>query len=94
MLSGRPDAAHHAGEMDVLHQAGRETKKSWDWQEFLALPAEPVTIDIHCVTRWSKLDTRWTGRAGGHPSRGIEHDASYVLAFCDGGYTTNMPSRT
>src|SRR3954462_481051 len=30
---------------------------SWSWQEFLALPSETITTDIHCVTKWSKLDT-------------------------------------
>ena len=38
-----------------------EAKKSWTWQEFQALPSETVTTDIHCVTRWSKLDTLWQG---------------------------------
>ena len=39
---------------------GRETK-SWTWDEFRALPTETLTTDIHCVTRWSKLDTDWEG---------------------------------
>jgi DMSO/TMAO reductase YedYZ molybdopterin-dependent catalytic subunit len=34
---------------------------SWTWEELLALPAETPTVDIHCVTKWSKLDTRWEG---------------------------------
>src|SRR3984893_14872957 len=33
---------------------------SWPWEEFVALPSETVTVDIHCVTKWSKLDTAWT----------------------------------
>ena len=70
---------------------GVETRKSWSWQEFRALPAESVTVDIHCVTRWSKLDTQWRGVSVDTLLTGIEHEASYVLAFCDGGYTTNMP---
>jgi DMSO/TMAO reductase YedYZ molybdopterin-dependent catalytic subunit len=70
---------------------GVETKKSWNWQEFRALPTESVTVDIHCVTRWSKLDTQWRGVSVDTLLADIEHDASYVLAFCDGGYTTNMP---
>jgi DMSO/TMAO reductase YedYZ molybdopterin-dependent catalytic subunit len=70
---------------------GGDTRKSWNWQEFRALPAESVTVDIHCVTRWSKLDTQWRGVSVDTLLTGIEHDASYVLAFCDGGYTTNMP---
>jgi DMSO/TMAO reductase YedYZ molybdopterin-dependent catalytic subunit len=70
---------------------GTETLKSWDWQEFRALPAESVTTDIHCVTRWSKLDTQWKGVSVDTLLAEVEHDASYVLAFCDGGYTTNLP---
>ena len=34
---------------------------SWPWKEFLELPAEMVTVDIHCVTKWSKFDTKWKG---------------------------------
>jgi DMSO/TMAO reductase YedYZ molybdopterin-dependent catalytic subunit len=70
---------------------GTAALRSWGWAEFLALPSEPVTTDIHCVTRWSKLDTRWTGVSVDTLLGGIEHDAAYVLAFCDGGYTTNLP---
>jgi DMSO/TMAO reductase YedYZ molybdopterin-dependent catalytic subunit len=33
----------------------------WTWDEFQALPHETVTTDIHCVTKWSKLDTVWEG---------------------------------
>jgi DMSO/TMAO reductase YedYZ molybdopterin-dependent catalytic subunit len=70
---------------------GGETKKSWTWQQFQALPADDVTVDIHCVTRWTKLDTRWRGVRVDTLLEQVEHDASYVLAFCDGGYTTNLP---
>src|SRR3981081_4171743 len=38
-----------------------EEAVSWSWTEFLALPSETFTVDIHCVTKWSKLDTTWTG---------------------------------
>lgn len=38
-----------------------EESVSWPWEEFVALPPETVTMDIHRVTRWSKLDTSWTG---------------------------------
>jgi DMSO/TMAO reductase YedYZ molybdopterin-dependent catalytic subunit len=33
----------------------------WTWDELLSLPTQPFTVDIHCVTKWSKLDTRWEG---------------------------------
>ena len=67
----------------------------WSWQEFQALPRETVTLDIHCVTGWSKLDTVWEGvsvdtliaEAG---ARGVE-PAPYAMATSDGGYTTNVP---
>ncbi|HSL26140.1 MAG TPA: molybdopterin-dependent oxidoreductase, partial [Acidimicrobiia bacterium] len=34
---------------------------SWTWNEFSNLPSGLVTVDIHCVTKWSKLDTTWEG---------------------------------
>jgi DMSO/TMAO reductase YedYZ molybdopterin-dependent catalytic subunit len=64
---------------------------SWPWEEFLALPAETVTVDIHCVTKWSKFDTAWRGVAVDTLLAGIEPKAQYVTAWCDGGYTTNLP---
>ena len=70
-----------------------ETLASWNWEEFLALPQTEVTVDIHCVTAWSKLDTRWKGVTietlmG---EAGLEPLDPYAMAFCDGGYTTNLP---
>src|SRR5919199_1735556 len=64
---------------------------SWTWDEFQALPSETVRKDIHCVTKWSKLDTVWEGVSVDTLLAGVEHDAGYVVAFCDGGYTTNLP---
>ena len=68
-----------------------EEAKRWTWEEFRALPSEAVTCDIHCVTKWSKLDTVWEGVAVDTLLEGVETDADYVVAFCDGGYTTNLP---
>src|SRR5918997_1748614 len=65
--------------------------RSWSWDEFLALPSEPIRCDIHCVTKWSKLDTVWEGVSVDTLLDEVDHDAAYVLAFCDGGYTTNLP---
>ena len=63
------------------------------WDEFRALPRKQVETDIHCVTRWTKLDTAWEGvpiqeilaRAQLRPS------ATHVLAHCEQGYTANLP---
>jgi len=70
-----------------------QTKKSWTWAEFRALPAETITADIHCVTRWSKLGTQWRGVPVESLLEAAAYDTPYVLAFCDGGYTTNLPVR-
>jgi DMSO/TMAO reductase YedYZ molybdopterin-dependent catalytic subunit len=73
----------------IMHE-GTPTK-TWTWTELRALPAETVTVDIHCVTRWSKLDTQWQAVSLDTLLAQVEHDAEYVLAFSDGGYTTNLP---
>jgi DMSO/TMAO reductase YedYZ molybdopterin-dependent catalytic subunit len=63
----------------------------WSWDEFRALPSETVTKDIHCVTKWSKLDSVWDGVSLDTLLEGVETAAEYTTAFCDGGYTTNVP---
>ena len=65
--------------------------RRWTWEEFRALPSEEVTVDIHCVTKWSKLDTVWQGVSVDMLLDGIETSAEHVVQFCDGGYTTNVP---
>ncbi len=65
--------------------------RSWSWDEFLALPTETVTVDIHCVTKWSKFDTTWTGVSVDLLLEGTEPWGEHVVAWCDGGYTTNLP---
>jgi DMSO/TMAO reductase YedYZ molybdopterin-dependent catalytic subunit len=63
---------------------------SWRWEEFLALPAQQVTVDIHCVTKWSKLDTSWRGVSLDTLLQNVETEGEYLTAWCDGGYTTNL----
>jgi DMSO/TMAO reductase YedYZ molybdopterin-dependent catalytic subunit len=65
--------------------------RRWTWDELRALPSETIIVDIHCVTKWSKLDTTWEGVSVDSLLDGVETSAEYVLAFCDGGYTTNLP---
>jgi len=65
--------------------------KRWTWNEFRALPSETITRDIHCVTKWSKLDTTWEGVSVDTLLEAVDSAADYVMAFCDGGYTTNLP---
>jgi len=75
-------------------QHGTERIAEWSWSQFQGLKQTRVTADIHCVTKWSKLDTRWEGvtidtllEAAGLPAA----PTSFVMAYSDGGYTTNLP---
>jgi len=65
--------------------------QTWSWAEFIALPAEEITVDIHCVTRWSKLDTVWRGVSLDTLLAEVETAADYALVHSYGGYTTNLP---
>jgi DMSO/TMAO reductase YedYZ molybdopterin-dependent catalytic subunit len=76
-----------------LEDEGGTVLHRYAWKDFLALPATEITTDIHCVTKWSKLDTRWKGVTfeailGG---AGVTAPTAYVMALCTGGYTTNVP---
>ena len=63
------------------------------WQDFKALPRKTVSSDIHCVTRWTKLDTTWEGVAIQEVLglAQLKPSASHVLAHCEQGYTANVP---
>ncbi len=65
--------------------------KRWTWEAFRALPHKMVTADIHCVTKWSKPDTHWEGVSVDTLLEQVEYDATHVITFSDGGYTTNLP---
>ena len=90
MLSAGPTPQTPLPEWTFSITQGGDTLKSWTWQEMRALPAETVTADIHCVTRWSKLGTQWRGVPVDTLLDQVAAEARYVLAFCDGGYTTNL----
>lgn len=70
-----------------------KTSITWNWQEFQELPSKSYTKDIHCVTKWSKLDTHWLGVSVDTLLSYVElvPNAQYVKAYCYGGYTTNIP---
>jgi DMSO/TMAO reductase YedYZ molybdopterin-dependent catalytic subunit len=67
--------------------------QEWTWEEVQTLPAASFEGDIHCVTRWSKLGTSFAGVSVDTLLEAAEPlpDASHVVAFCYGGYTTNLP---
>ncbi len=63
----------------------------WTWDELHGLQEQEVVKDIHCVTTWSKLATRWRGVSVQTLLDEVEPRGAHVMAFCDGGYTTNLP---
>jgi DMSO/TMAO reductase YedYZ molybdopterin-dependent catalytic subunit len=76
-------------QLGVTTEAGQ--RHTWSWPELLALPNETITVDLHCVTKWSKLGSSWRGVRIDTLLEDVETAADYVLAHSYGGYTTNMP---
>jgi DMSO/TMAO reductase YedYZ molybdopterin-dependent catalytic subunit len=70
-----------------------EHELRFTWDEFLALPRVVVNADMHCVTRWSKLDNTWEGVSARSiiEAAGVKPEARFVLFHSDGGYTANIP---
>ena len=96
VLSAGPTPRTSLAQWDfkILDEAGHSIR--WSWDEFQLLPRETPTVDIHCVTKWSKFDTRWEGVSvdtllEAARAKGVA-DSPFVLAFADGGYTTNLPA--
>src|SRR5918999_767899 len=90
VLSAGPTPRTPLAQWDFTIRGAVQPSRRWTWDEFRALPSETITVDIHCVTKWSKLDTVWEGVAVDTLLDGVETDGAYVTAFCDGGYTTNV----
>jgi DMSO/TMAO reductase YedYZ molybdopterin-dependent catalytic subunit len=69
------------------------TVKVFSWDEFSKLPRKKIFADMHCVTRWSKLDNTWEGV----PTRELLNhvtlapEAKFVMVHCEYGFTTNLP---
>ena len=70
-----------------------DTPLTLTWEQFKALPRKTVATDIHCVTRWTKLDTTWEGVPIQEILRlaGVRTTATHVLAHSEQGYTANVP---
>ena len=88
----RPDAAHAAGASGRSRSPARSTRSAaGPGRSSRRCRKETPTVDIHCVTTWSKFDTDWAGVSVDTLLDGVEPLGGYVTAFCDGGYTTNLP---
>ena len=91
VLSAGPTPHTPVEEWSLTIDGAVDEALSWSWEEFLALPSETFTVDIHCVTKWSKLDTTWTGVSVDTLLDGIDVFGAYTVAKSYGGYTTNLP---
>ena len=69
-----------------------EREASWTWEEFQRLPRVTFTSDVHCVTRWSKLDNTWEGVSIRELMKHVRPlpEATFVLQHADPDYTTNI----
>ena len=91
VLSAGPTPRVRLADWDFRLIGSLDAERRWTWDEFRKLPRERFTRDIHCVTKWSKLDTEWEGVSVDTLLSGVVTRATHVVAFCDGGYTTNLP---
>jgi DMSO/TMAO reductase YedYZ molybdopterin-dependent catalytic subunit len=85
-----PDSPLDRWDFTITDETGAEAAR-WTWDQLRDLPVENPTVDIHCVTSWSKLETTWEGVSLDTLLDEVETSADYAIAFCDGDYTTNLP---
>jgi DMSO/TMAO reductase YedYZ molybdopterin-dependent catalytic subunit len=91
VLSAGPTPRVDTGSWRFRLKTASGQVREWDWAGFRALPDEDITVDIHCVTKWSKLTTHWRGVSLDTLLAEAETSAQYLLAHSYGGYTTNLP---
>jgi DMSO/TMAO reductase YedYZ molybdopterin-dependent catalytic subunit len=91
VLSAGPTPRVDLSDWSFAIDGALDSPRQWTWEEFVALPSETPTVDIHCVTKWSKLDTTWRGVSLDRLLEQAHTEAKYVTAWSDGGYTTNLP---
>jgi len=72
-----------------------EEEHTWTWDLFQELPRTKITMDIHCVTKWSKFDTLWEGVSVrtliDEGFIKLKDSARYVIQHAEYGFTANLP---
>jgi DMSO/TMAO reductase YedYZ molybdopterin-dependent catalytic subunit len=63
------------------------------WEQLLELPSREITVDIHCVTRWSRFDTTFKGVHWSELAKLVspKPSARFVVAHAEQGFTSNIP---
>src|SRR5688500_5409469 len=92
VLTAGPTPRIALGDWSFTLKVGVRPVKRWTWEEFNNLPQTKMTRDIHCVTKWSKLNTPWTGVLIDDllAEAGLEPSTPYILAHSYDGYSTNV----
>jgi DMSO/TMAO reductase YedYZ molybdopterin-dependent catalytic subunit len=91
VLSAGPTPEISLDEWELSVTGAVDEPRRWTWAELQLLSQERTTVDIHCVTSWSKLDTAWEGVSVDTLLDGIDVFGAYVVVRSYGGYTTNLP---
>jgi DMSO/TMAO reductase YedYZ molybdopterin-dependent catalytic subunit len=91
VLTAGPTPQVEPGEWRLRVDGMVARPREWTWEEFHGLPFETVPCDIHCVTKWSKLGTSFRGVSVDTLLEEAEPQGAYAMAYCHGGYTTNVP---
>jgi DMSO/TMAO reductase YedYZ molybdopterin-dependent catalytic subunit len=93
VLSAGPTPHVSTDDWSFALKDGPKPVAKWNWAEFNALPQSKATRDIHCVTKWTKLDTAWEGVLVDDifAAAGMAPPTAYTLAHSFDGYTTNVP---
>jgi len=91
VLSAGPTPRISPDQWEFVITDGRSSLKRWNWKSFRELPSEPITVDLHCVTRWSKLSTSWEGVPLDVLLADLKTDSAYAMFHSYGDYTTNLP---
>jgi len=93
VLTAGPTPRVSLADWSFTLKVGPRPVKAWTWEEFNALPQAKMTRDIHCVTKWSKLNTPWTGVLIDDvlADAGLEPPTAFMLAHSVDGYSTNVP---
>jgi DMSO/TMAO reductase YedYZ molybdopterin-dependent catalytic subunit len=91
VLSAGPTPRIDLGSWELVISTETGQKHTWSWAQLMELPTETPTVDLHCVTKWSKLGTTWRGVSLDVLLEDVESVADYALVHSYGGYTTNLP---
>lgn len=90
-LGPTPDVTVDNWKLEIEGLVG--SPKSFTWVEFQALPKTVMKTDIHCVTKWSKLETEWQGVSLDYLMEltKVSKSATHLIAHSFDGYSTNVP---